>query len=909
MNECKGKCNKFAFCRYSIRMRKIKNSTNREFHSNKSGGSRLIYSFFGLLLFSMVFIGCSTKEDGVAYRVYHNTLGRYNGYFNANELVKKSQTTLANGRKDDYDEVIPLYNYGTASQKKELIPDLDKAIKKCGKVVKRHTLVAESKKDMKWPEYNKWMDDNYHVIGQSNLYKGEYYKAQETFNFISNKYSSASVQLRAYIWSARAYFLDGDFSKAKQLLLKADGFEDLPKDIARELYLVKAEFFMVQGEFEKAIEPLEKGLVLITKKTDRIVPQFVLAQLYDRMEKSGDAKVAFQKVIKLKPPYELEFQSKLQMLLTDTKISRNYLDAQKALLVMIEDLKNESYKDVIYYALGTVTLELEKRKEAVDYFEMALKFNKNNKSKRVKIFVTLGDLYFGQKQYPEAQVNYDSAYHNLAIDHSRYKEIKARALSLNELVGYLNTISEKDSLISLCEKPAAEIEKALIAVHEQLQNEMAEKKSKDEEARLAALKGEEITGTFWIYNQDLLKRGKNIFDDVWSGRPLKDNWRNQSLVAMMIGEKDESIVEIAEQDSVTAEDPKYKIPSIEELRSKLPCGNNKAITEMKADLAEAYYLAGLLYKEKLDDMDNAMSSWEKMISKCEEGGFHPMAYYQLFRGWVTKEKEEGYTQNPFCSSCSSVFWGNQIKSKYPNSDWALLVDNPNYMNAEQMRKEEEEKNYTKAYNQYATNHPYDAVTSCTKAIAERPKNHLICQYHMLKATCLGKTEVAFGVRENCEAELKAVVSDCPNTDMAAKAAEMLKQLNTGSAPKTNTTTSNYIKANDSEHYVVAVVNSKEINLNQAKAKVADFTKTYFSGFDYKVSNTMFNEENTFILVKSFVNLKDANDYFITFVGDNDLIIELNLVKNDKFIISKQNYLELFRSKDFSGYLEFFTKNY
>jgi hypothetical protein len=72
---------------------------------------------------------------------------------------------------------------------------------------------------------------------------------------------------------------------------------------------------------------------------------------------------------------------------------------------------------------------------------------------------------------------------------------------------------------------------------------------------------------------------------------------------------------------------------------------------------------------------------------------------------------------------------------------------------------------------------------------------------------------------------------------------------------------------------------------------------------------MFNEENTFILVKSFVNLKDANDYFITFVGDNDLIIELNLVKNDKFIISKQNYLELFRSKDFSGYLEFFTKNY
>jgi hypothetical protein len=72
---------------------------------------------------------------------------------------------------------------------------------------------------------------------------------------------------------------------------------------------------------------------------------------------------------------------------------------------------------------------------------------------------------------------------------------------------------------------------------------------------------------------------------------------------------------------------------------------------------------------------------------------------------------------------------------------------------------------------------------------------------------------------------------------------------------------------------------------------------------------MFDEETTLVLVKSFANLKDAQDYFTTFVGDNDLISELNIVETDKFIITKQNYLELFRSKDFKGYLEFFTKNY
>ena len=182
---------------------------------------------------------------------------------------------------------------------------------------------------------------------------------------------------------------------------------------------------------------------------------------------------------------------------------------------------------------------------------------------------------------------------------------------------------------------------------------------------------------------------------------------------------------------------------------------------------------------------------------------------------------------------------------------------------------------------------------------------------MLKATCLGKTEVVFGVRENCEAELKAVAVGCPDTDMAKQALDMLKQLASGgpSKPANTSNTSIFIKADESEHYVVAVVNMKTIRLNGAKAAVADFSKTYFSGFDYKVSNSIFDEEKVFILVKSFANLKDATDYFTTFVSDNDLVNELDLSKIDKFIITKQNYLELFRSKDYKGYLEFFTKNY
>lgn len=133
------------------------------------------YQFILGLIFAATFWeACSTKVDGVAYRIYHNTTGHYNGYFNANELIKKTQLNFELKRKDDFDEIIALKNYGTPELFKEAKPEMDKAIKKCEKVIKRHTMTSETKKDMKWPVFNKWMDDNYLVIGQANLYKGDY---------------------------------------------------------------------------------------------------------------------------------------------------------------------------------------------------------------------------------------------------------------------------------------------------------------------------------------------------------------------------------------------------------------------------------------------------------------------------------------------------------------------------------------------------------------------------------------------------------------------------------------------------------------------------------------------------------------------------------------------------------------
>jgi tetratricopeptide (TPR) repeat protein len=658
---------------------------------------------------------------------------------------------------------------------------------------------------------------------------------------------------------------------------------------------------------------LQQAIPLFNKKVDRVLPQFILGQCYSQLERGSDAKVAFQTVLKLKPSYELEFQSKLQILLTDLKFRGNYEQAIKQLLVMLEDVKNESYKDVIYYALGTTALSAEKNKEAVEYFEQSLVFNKTNKKKRVKTFITLADLYFDQKQYMQAQVYYDSTYKNLDEKHERFKEVKARAQSLNELVGYLNTISNNDSLATLCNMSSAEIDKKLERIHEQKVQEMEEKKLRDEEARLAALKGEEVNGTFWIYNADARERGKRQFDDVWNGRPLKDFWGIQAQLNNMFSAPDESqLAAASSQAGDQADSLKYKVPSVDDMKKELPCSDTKRMAKMSSDLTDAYYQSGLVYKEKLDDIESAITSWENMLHKTPESGFTPMAYYQLFRAWLFKEQNGSMSGT--CETCSSSYWGAAIKKKYPGSDWAMLVDNPDYVNAEQMRREDEEKQYKKAYGFYANNGFLDCMAVCDKSISERPNNHLICQYRLLRAICLGKIEVPYGTTVGFEEELNRIVTNCAGSEQAIVAASYLNQLkgkggSTSSTPVNSAPSKTYTKIDDTEHYVVAVV---DINgdLNKSKIALSNFNSTYFSTNNYKTSTAMFDVKTPMLLVKSFPNLKEATDYFTTFVGDQELATALGLQKTSPvFIITKQNYQELFRTKDFQGYLEFFNQNY
>ncbi len=901
------------------------------------GRNQIFVSFKNLhtafiLLLLLVVASCSTQKDGFSYRVYHNTTAHFNGYFNADQSIQKGYKKIVEAYKPDYDNILPMFIIGTEETAKGSFPEMERAIEKSEKVINRHTIKKEANKEKKRPTFNKWIDENYMVIGRSHFYKRNWQKAEQVFKYVSGKYDEKNTQLSSATWLSRAYTEMGEYSKAIQALNRSEPTSEHDKQLVAEYYMAMSDAYLRQGDLVEAAKKLEKAIDNIPKKRDRARPHFILAQIYQRSNRSSDALTHFDAVIRSRPPYELEFYAKINKALSFSRRGGNSEQIKKELVRMLKDEKNENYLDQIYFALGDLALEEQDRPTAIFYFEESLKASVSNKKMRAKTFLRLADLYFDQRQYKDAQVAYDSTSKNMAIDHPRYREVKARAESLNELVQYLDKIQLSDSLNKLCSMSEIQRERALRKAVKDAEREAEERRRKDEELAAQAQTNATASvqgGNFWAYNPALREKGQRNFKDYWGERPLKDNWRLTTRLSRDFGTPDESIVVATNpnEPQETAED-RYKVPTLDELKSNLPCEDGAKMQKMQVDLAEAYYRAGVIYKEKLDDPDNALDTWEQCILDLEESDFHPMTHYQLYRTWVYKEQLAYYKKNPLCETCASVYWASEIKNRYPGSDWAKLIDNPEYLDAQDEKNKKEVAAYQEVYALFSQRNYTEALGSCNKVLAEEPDNHLQCKYKLLHALSVGYTDGSLGIRENFVAELNAIKSSCQGTEEADRATEILKNINkeagipeSGNSGNSGNAGSEANNSNpptpevtfktdmNGEFYVAFVLPVQGTDMTKAKASLTDYNANNFSSSGYKVTNNLLDKNNHIILIKPFQGAAAAMEYLNTISGEARVMSDLGEADRTSFVISKSNYITLFKNKNLDSYLQFYSENF
>jgi tetratricopeptide (TPR) repeat protein len=329
----------------------------------------------------------------------------------------------------------------------------------------------------------------------------------------------------------------------------------------------------------------------------------------------------------------------------------------------------------------------------------------------------------------------------------------------------------------------------------------------------------------------------------------------------------------------------------------------------------ALYNAGVIYNEKINDVDNAIEMFDELVQRFSESEYLITAYYQLYRLYVKKEVEGNYFGAGYRDN--SEYYKDIILTDFPYSEYAKIIRNPNYLKEAELTIKKKEEDYIATYRNYKS-HRYNMVLDeCNKVINEDSENPFLAKYYFMKAMVVGSLSNA----ENFERELQLLADNFPQTEEGEKAAEILGQLNkkglkdpkkgkTASTKKPTDKPKTKFEINESaEHFFAIIYPNEKGNVNKVKIAISNFNKKYYSNDKLKVTNSFINQDNQIVIVRRFANAERAMSYYTNFIDDDVQLKKVNDEKFTIFLISSKNFTKLFKSKDIEGYNLFFQENY
>lgn len=862
----------------------------------------LRYLLPAVLVLSVV--ACSTEKDAFLNRTFHRLVSRDNGWFNANEKLKETVAAMQKAHEDDFDEVLPIFVYGTDEQAKAMVPELEVCIDKCAVVIDRNSMEIGGK------ERNTWIDDAWFVIGKSHFYKKSYYEASRTFEYIARRYKGQDKQLEAKLWVARTAIEMEQFAKAQSALDDVKKQKELPKGFPHDqLSAVEADLGLHRGKIDDAIISLEHAVQIASKK-DRIRWTFILGQLYQLKGDDDKAIAQYTRVTRMGPPYEIGFHAEIFQALAFDRGSSKAI--RQKLLRMLRDDKNLDHYDMIHYALADLDLKENQQDNAIAQLKESARTSTTDVRQKAKSFLKVADLYFDNKQYPFAQQYYDSTSAILDPANKRFDEVRVRADVLGDLVEQLKVIAREDSLQAFAALDLDERKKRvnrLIREREEVEavNEQAASDAREVVASNAispTVPGSTGAGGAWyFYNPVQIARGMSDFKKKWGTRGSDDDWRRSD-------KSGSALVDVAEQEEVEEtelamhepgqpawKDPSYYLKDIPDTPAKLDSSNSR--------ICEALYLSGMIYKEKLKDIDNAIESFQVLNDRFDDCRFTPEANYQLYRIYLAKEAAGNFMD---FGGASSKHYADLILERWPGSEFARLVRNPDQLQADESLRIEEAKAYETIYGLFRQGAYNGVIATCDGVIKNEPRNHLLAKYELLRAMAIGGLHLVGPFRD----ALIQVRDGFPGTDESKAAAELIANLdrrNSADKPAPAKAASPAYSTDAGEHFVILMLPDGAGDLGRIRSAISDFNLRNFKNIPIEVKTSMFDANTHVIMIRLFETKAKAMEYYDLFAANRTDLKGINDKGYPLFAITMGNYEKFYTAKDQDGYVAFFSQNY
>jgi tetratricopeptide (TPR) repeat protein len=853
---------------------------------------------------------CGVRRNNIVSRSFHNTTTLFNYYYNADLKLKEGVQKINAAYRVPPEGYIPVWFAGTEADAKTNGSTFDNAIEICEIALQKHN-----------QKKNKWTDDLRFLIGKSWFYKRNYILALSNFDWVLKTYPDSKLVPYVYLWMVKAHYMDDNSSTALKILdehlLKAN----LKKKQLGELALVRAQVQLDEGNIDEVLRILNADRKNITGANNKARVAYLLGQIYQKQDAFTKAYENYKAVTKINTDYELIFNAKLniaKLFIENQEGGAEEVKLKRLLRKMLRDEKNVDYKDRIYYEMAMLDLKSGDQKGAIENLTRSIAANTDNQRQKAISYYKIGQIYFYDlKDFPNAQVYFDSASVAINRDAPEYREISTISATLKEYIGYVNTIELQDSLLTLSKMS----DKALESYVDDYLEDLALRKEAEDQRRLEELnklndpnlfnqQEEERSGKgneFYYDSPEMVSAGKIKFEQTWGNRKNEDNWRRKNKMIEMEARSEDTLTAV----KVSAEDVK-KYGSADKARmiKAVPrTDEDRALASQKVE--EAMYGLGQVYNNKLNMKDSALTVFTRMVNRFQDSEFTLKAHYAMFKLYQERDDEE-----------NAATQKRKICSQAPESRYCKYANNETF---DDQNKESIEK-FAGAYKALLEIYQRKDYQTCLDfsqfMLLEFASDTNMAEVYMIR----GKAYGALGQKDSLISVYTYTRNNYPDSDVVPEISRTLALINGvpeggpgkgGSDPKPGSndtpglpTDARYAgfetdrKPNE-KIYVVMLVRKEKLQTNILQQKINDFNGKYFQEKRLNVSVFLYQNKYHMPYISQFDSERDALSYLDAAMKDPS-IADLFTESDEKSVfISPNNFRTAYGKKRMEDYLLFY----
>ena len=731
-----------------------------------------------------------------------------------------------------------------------------------------------------------------------------------------------------------------------------------------------ADYYIHTGDARKAIPYLRKVISHEMRHKQKARQWYLMGQLQASIGNRQEAYQAFRHVIRLNPPYELEFNARIAI--TEVLASGNSRKMISRLKRMAASDKNKEYQDQVYYAIGNIHLAQKDTLRAIYAYEKGNRKATRNGIEKGVLLLRLGNLYWETGRYADAKRCYGEAIGLLDQDRKDYPQLAHRSKVLDELVPYTDAIALQDSLQSLAKMDErdrnAAIDRVIAALKRKEKEEErrrwedgAEMNSEyeggvdgngsgnDSGNRFENASGNGFgndsgngfgnTNTWYFYSPVAVSQGKALFEKLWGKRKNLDNWQriNKTVVASA---QETDIAQGTDSEQGTNSDQDSKLQpdalqdalshSLSQKESGKPSADSASLDphqrayylsqipftpeQMTASnqlLADGLYHAGIIFKDRLDNLALSEKMLLRLVDNYPDFKHLDEAYYHLYL--LYSRKKQTQMANSYVE---------KLKKDYPESQFTALLSDPYYLENARMGVHIEDSIYTLTYQAFKEG-KYEVVMHNSEISDKRfPTGANRDKFLFIS----GMTQLNEGKVSECLEKMNQVIVQYPNSRLSEMAGMIVNGVNAGRrlyggkfdlsnvwAKRSDVLTSQDstqqkgFSADRNDRFVFLLAYSPDsVNENQLLFEVAKYNFTTYMARNFDISIEDLQGLHR-LQVSGFQNYDEARQYA------NELHQQAGILrlisKARSYVISEPNLELLGRNLSYDDYDKFYTRHF